>query len=104
MRLPCAALVCLLLLTRPLPAQPKSDSPLSAATFSGLKFRSIGPAVASGRVAAFAVHPQDFSHYYVAVASGNVWKTTNAGTTWTPIFDDQGSYSIGAIALDPKRP
>jgi photosystem II stability/assembly factor-like uncharacterized protein len=66
--------------------------------------RSIGPAFISGRVIAFAVHPNDRSHYYVAVASGGVWKTINAGTTWTPVFDNEGSYSIGAITLDPKNP
>jgi photosystem II stability/assembly factor-like uncharacterized protein len=50
------------------------------------------------------VHPGDRSHYYVAAASGGVWKTTNAGTTWTPIFDGEGSYSIGTVVLDPKNP
>ena len=49
-----------------------------------------------------AVDPTHRSTWYVAASSGNVWKTTNAGTTWTPIFDDYGSYSIGAIALDPN--
>src|SRR5262249_28372144 len=57
-----------------------------------------------GRNAAFAVPAADASNYYVADASGGVWKTTNAGTTWTPIFDNEGSYSIGAIALDAKNP
>ena len=51
----------------------------------------------------FAVDPNDRAKYYVAVASGGVWKTVNAGTTWTPVFDNEGSYSIGAIALDPKN-
>jgi photosystem II stability/assembly factor-like uncharacterized protein len=87
------------------PAQtPPTKAPDAAATFAGLKLRSIGPAIASGRINAFAVHPKDASTYYVAVASGGVWKTTNAGTTWTPIFDNEGSYSIGAIALDPRNP
>jgi photosystem II stability/assembly factor-like uncharacterized protein len=83
---------------------PPPERPAPTAAFDGLRLRSIGPAIASGRIAAFAVHPTDASHYYVAVASGGVWKTTNAGTTWTPIFDNEGSYSIGAIALDPKNP
>jgi photosystem II stability/assembly factor-like uncharacterized protein len=83
---------------------PKEKKPATAAAFDGLKLRSLGPALTSGRIAAFAVHPTDASHYYVAIASGGVWKTTNAGTTWTPIFDNEGSYSIGAIALDPKNP
>jgi photosystem II stability/assembly factor-like uncharacterized protein len=75
----------------------------TAGTFAGLRLRSIGPATTSGRVAAFAVDPNDRKNYYVAAASGGVWKTTNAGTTYTPVFDNYGSYSIGAIALDPKN-
>src|SRR5690242_8613774 len=82
----------------------KPHAPFSAPTFSGLKLRALGPAITSGRVIALAVHPKDPSHYYVAAASGGVWKTTNAGTTWTPVFDNEGSYSIGAVALDPKNP
>src|SRR5258706_8062181 len=78
-----------------------SDKPLKSDTFSGLSFRSIGPAVCSGRVADVAVHPRDKSTWYVAAASGGVWKTVNAGTTWTPVFDSQGSFSIGCVAIDP---
>ena len=63
--------------------------------FSGLKWRTVGPAVTSGRIADFAVNPTNFSEYYVAVASGNIWKTTNAGTTFEPIFDTYGAYAIG---------
>src|SRR5271165_6777963 len=85
-------------------AEKKHEEPFSAATFGGLKMRLVGPAVTSGRIADFAVHPQDRGHYYAAAASGGVWKTTNAGTTWTPVFDDQGSYSIGTVVLDPKNP
>jgi photosystem II stability/assembly factor-like uncharacterized protein len=76
----------------------------SADTFRGLRFRSLGPALTSGRVAALGVHPQNRSHYYAAAASGGVWKTVNAGTTWTPVFDNEGSYSIGTVVLDPKNP
>ena len=78
--------------------------PMSTPTFSGLRFRSIGPAFTSGRVIGFAVEPDNPSHYFVASASGGVWKTINDGTTWTPVFDREGSYSIGCIALDPKNP
>ncbi|MBA2621571.1 MAG: glycosyl hydrolase, partial [Acidobacteria bacterium] len=81
---------------------PKPE-PLSTATFGGMRFRSIGPAVTSGRVNMFAVDPEDRAKYYVAVASGGVWKTVNAGTTFTPVFDNEGSFSIGAIALDPNN-
>jgi photosystem II stability/assembly factor-like uncharacterized protein len=77
---------------------------MSTPTFNGLRLRSIGPAFTSGRISGFAIDPNNYSRYYVAVASGGVWKTTNAGTTWTPIFDNEASYSIGAIALDPKNP
>jgi photosystem II stability/assembly factor-like uncharacterized protein len=75
----------------------------TASTFAGLRLRSIGPATTSGRVSAFAVDPNNRKNYYVAAASGGVWKTTNAGTTYTPVFDNYGSYSIGAIAMDPKN-
>ena len=77
---------------------------MTAETFSGLHFRLIGPAVASGRVIGFAVNPNNRAEYYVGVASGGVWKTSNGGTTWTPVFDNEGSYSIGAVVLDPHDP
>ncbi|HET9377197.1 MAG TPA: hypothetical protein VFO40_19635, partial [Chthoniobacterales bacterium] len=75
---------------------------MNAETFSGLKFRSIGPGAESGRVMSIAVNPQKKHEFYVGVASGGVWKTVNDGTTWTPLFDGQGSYSIGWVALDPN--
>jgi photosystem II stability/assembly factor-like uncharacterized protein len=77
---------------------------MSTPTFNGLRFRSIGPAFTSGRVIGFAVDPKNPARYFVGVASGGVWKTINAGTTWTPVFDNEASYSIGAIVLDPKNP
>src|SRR5438874_1145675 len=64
----------------------------------------VGPAVTSGRIVGFAVNPKERSHYFVAVASGGVWKTTNGGTSWSPVFDGEGSYSIGCIAMDAKNP
>lgn len=73
-------------------------------TYSGLSFRSIGPALTSGRIADMAVHPTKHQEYYLAVASGGVWKTTNSGTTFEPIFDGEGSYSIGCITLAPSNP
>ncbi|MEM6455049.1 MAG: glycosyl hydrolase [Acidobacteriota bacterium] len=80
------------------------DGQLKASHLSALSLRSIGPALTSGRIGDLAVDPTDHDVWYVAVASGGVWKTINAGTTWTPIFDSQGSYSIGTVAIDPKRP
>lgn len=72
--------------------------------FAGLEFRSIGPAFISGRIVSIAVDPANRAHYYIAAASGGVWKTMNDGATWTPVFDKEGSYSIGTVALDPKNP
>lgn len=86
---------------------PKEEKPeyyLDKLSLSGLKFRGIGPALTSGRISDFAVHPANRSVYYVASASGGVWKTENAGTTYEPIFDGQGSYSIGCVTLDPGNP
>jgi photosystem II stability/assembly factor-like uncharacterized protein len=89
----------------PGPAAPATAKPASlTAQFAGIGLRGIGPAVTSGRVIAFAVDPADPTLYYVAVASGGVWKTTNSGTSWTPVFDNEGSYSIGAIAMDARNP
>ena len=80
------------------------DDPFGSSTFSGLSFRSIGPALTSGRVSDIAVHPDNRKEYYLAIASGGVWKTVNAGTTWEPIFDDQPSYSIGCVTIDLNNP
>ena len=71
---------------------------------SGLEFRNIGPAIMSGRISDIVIHPTRRATWYVAVGSGGVWKTENAGTTWTPVFDAQGAYSIGCITLDPANP
>ena len=71
---------------------------------SGLKLRSIGPALMGGRIADIAVNPHDRNTWYVAVGSGGLWKTTNSGISWQPVFDDQPSYSIGSVVIDPKQP
>ncbi len=83
--------------------EPQADK-MTASTFSGLEMRSIGPALASGRITDFAVNPDDHREYYVAVASGNVWKTSNAGVTYRPVFDQYGAYSIGCVTIDPNNP
>jgi len=72
--------------------------------YSGLEFRSIGPALMSGRISDIVMHPQNENIWYVTAGSGGVWKTTNAGTTWKSIFDSEKSYSIGCITLDPQNP
>ncbi|MEM9895798.1 MAG: glycosyl hydrolase [Bacteroidota bacterium] len=78
--------------------------PLKKDLFTDLKFRSIGPAFMSGRIADLAIHPTNENIWYVAVGSGGVWKTVNAGTTFTPIFDDESVFSIGCVTLDPNDP
>ena len=97
-----SVMICLMLVV-PL-AQAQNDSPLNEATFKGLKLRSIGPAFVSGRISDIAIHPDDDNVWYVAVGSGGVWKTKNAGVTWDPIFDDQPVYSTGCITIDPNNP
>ncbi|RMH30383.1 MAG: glycosyl hydrolase [Planctomycetota bacterium] len=88
--------VCAAALVLPAHAQ---DNP-----FSSLRARGIGPALTSGRITDVAVNPADTSEWWVASASGGVWKTTNAGVTFDPVFDGEGSYSIGCLAIDPSNP
>lgn len=71
---------------------------------AGFRFRSIGPAVTGGRVHDIEVPPDDPSTWYVAAASGGLWKSVNKGTTWTPIFDDQAVATFGDVAIAPSRP
>ncbi len=101
-------LICIiaLLVAIPLWAEDKKPAPpgFNDDTFAGLSFRSLGPAFMSGRIADIVLHPKQRRTWYVAVGSGGVWKTTNAGTTWTPLFDKQASYSIGSLTLDPNNP
>ncbi len=68
-----------------------------------LEFRSIGPTFKPGRIADIEVDPANDSIWYVAHGSGGLWKTTNRGTSWTSIFDDGGSYSLGCVTVDPKN-
>ena len=84
-------------------ASEQVTSPINSSLVGGLSWRSIGPAVASGRIGDIAVNPNNPDEYYLAVASGGVWKTVNHGTTFQPIFDQQGSYSIGCITIDPNQ-
>jgi hypothetical protein len=94
-----AALVCLSTVAVA-QNEEKVDPGFNEQTFKGLEMRGIGPAFMSGRIADIAIDPDDRSTWYVGVGSGGVWKTTNKGTTWEPIFDDEDAYSIGAISID----
>lgn len=98
------ALVIALTLTIQVDCQPSSKvtSKLENA-LSGFKFRSIGPAFMSGRIADIAIDPNNENIWYIAVGSGGVWKTVNAGTTWQPLTDKEAFYSTGCITLDPNN-
>ena len=82
----------------------KPATPFKSETFDAIKLREIGPAMTAGRIIDIAVVASRTSTWYVAVASGGVWKTVNSGTTWTPVFDKEGSYSIGCVTVDPNNP
>jgi len=103
-RIPFHGVLIVVLLSLSVSHAAEEDSGLDAGTFAGLKWRNIGPALTSGRISDIVKHPGRPSTWYVTAASGNVWKTVNNGTTWTPIFDNHGSYSIGCIAMDPQNP
>lgn len=74
----------------------------AADPFEGFAFRALGPGLTSGRLSDVEVDPNNPSVWYVAASSGNLWKTENRGNTWTPIFDKYGSFSLGAVVVDPK--
>lgn len=80
------------------------NTPISDSTFSGLKFRGVGPAFMSGRIADIAIHPENENVWYIAVGSGGVWKTKNSGITWKSVFDKQKVYSTGCVTIDPNQP
>ena len=97
-------IIALLLLSPSVNSQKKQDKKSDESSlYSGLKFRSIGPAFMSGRIADIAINPSNENEWYVAVGSGGVWKTSNAGTTWVPLTDNQPFYSTGSISIDPNN-
>ena len=81
----------------------KDKQPLDTINVDGLKWRSIGPSLTSGRISDIAVNPNNPFEYYVASSAGGVWKTINSGIEYFPIFDNEGSYSIGCITIDPNN-
>ena len=84
-------------------AEEKKEEVINSGLLGALKMRSIGPAFMSGRIGDIAVDQNNPNIWYVGVGSGNLWKTTNAGTTFDPIFDNYGSYSIGCVTIDPSN-
>ncbi|HKR59879.1 MAG TPA: hypothetical protein VJS64_09085 [Pyrinomonadaceae bacterium] len=120
----CLAIVCLCLtslvsstaaqeLAQPSPSpspqsspspSPQDTRPPLEAAFDRLEWRSIGPANMGGRTADVEGIPGDPNTVFVASASGGLWKTVNGGVSWKPIFDRQGTISLGDIALAPSNP
>ena len=87
-------------------AAPRAQQPPTApdpSPFRELTFRNIGPAITGGRIVEFAVVEETPAVIYAATASGGAFKTSNGGTTWTPVFDREDTVSIGAIALSQQR-
>lgn len=81
----------------------EKEAEIDTSLFGALRLRSIGPAFMSGRIGDLAIDQKNPNTWYIAVASGNVFKTSNAGTTFEPIFEDYGSYSIGCVTIDPTN-
>jgi len=81
----------------------EDKQPLDSINVDGLKWRSIGPSITSGRISDIAVNPNNPYEYYVATSAGGVWKTINAGIEYTPVFDNEGSYSTGCVTIDPNN-
>jgi photosystem II stability/assembly factor-like uncharacterized protein len=81
----------------------EEKQPLDTIKIDGLKWRFIGPSLTSGRISDIAVNPNNPYEYYVAASAGGVWKTINSGIEYVPVFDNEGSYSIGCITIDPNN-
>lgn len=80
------------------------QAPLTPKLLESFRFREIGPAVTGGRIHDVEALPRDPSTIYVATASGGLWKSTNNGTTWTSLFDDQPVSTFGDLAIAPSNP
>lgn len=85
-------------------AQSDGKAPAEVKAFERLEWRSIGPSNMGGRAADVEGVPGNPNLVYAATGSGGLWKTTNGGMTWKPIFERQGTLSIGDIALEPNNP
>ena len=83
-------------------ASPQAGEETKASPLASLPLRLIGPAYPSGRISDFAFFSGGHHDYLVGVASGGLWRTTNAGVTWTPIFDQEGAYAIGVVEIAPS--
>jgi photosystem II stability/assembly factor-like uncharacterized protein len=99
--------LCPLVISLSLHAQnnnlPKASDSLKNISTPAFTFRSIGPAVTGGRVIDIAVNPKTTSEYFIASGHGSLWKTINNGTTFSPSFENQASFAIGAVRIDPSN-
>ena len=98
MRIAASAVLCVTLAIVCGNAQQAADP------FRELRFRLLGPAVMGGRLHDVTALSNDPSTVIVASATGGLWKSTNHGTTWTPIFEDQSTATFGVIAISPSNP
>ena len=89
-------------LSAALPLSQANSDRMTAETFEGFAFRGIGPNLTTGRISDVDIDPKNPNVWYVASASGGLWKTENRGNTFTPVFDTYGSYSLGCVVVDPK--
>ncbi|TFH38980.1 MAG: hypothetical protein E4G95_02305 [Bacteroidia bacterium] len=72
--------------------------------YAGLAWRAAGPEKQGGRIESIAIHPSQPGTIFLGPGSGNLWKSTNNGTTWTPVFDDQPTFAIGCVTIAPSDP
>src|SRR5262245_20070289 len=79
----------------------RQDDRLTTELLKGIELRSIGPTLATGRIADIEIDPKNTSIWYVATAFGGLWKTTYRGITWEPIFDDY-TFTLCCVVVDPK--
>lgn len=108
-RIVCLSAICLLVQfsiaqKKEETSNAKADDSLKNISLAGLKFRSIGPAITGGRIVDIAVNKRRPSEYYVASGHGCLWKTVNNGITFSPAFENQGSFSMGCVRIDPSNP
>ena len=89
--------------TERMKSQEKRDSLSARSISNGLEFKSVGPTIMSGRVVDIAVNPDDPTEFYVAYASGGLWHTTNNGTSFISVFDDEIVLTLGAVAVNWKH-
>ena len=85
-----------------LPAAAQAPAQLDSALLEGFEWRSIGPAVTSGRITDVEGLPSPSSTFYIAAAAGGIWKTTNNGVTFKPLFDEERAISMGDLAIAPS--